>query len=160
MPTWNQSLSNCTGYDAILTNTRQLPEKTFPAVQDLKPAFFPASSPPSQQAHGSQDQGSLRSVFLVAWSCRHPDLWLRWDPGGRMLWNQPNSSEALHVSPPWVVPPPFSMAQGPSGSIFKKCWHEIWVFHAYAKHCADPLLRLGVASYLPWTYKSPSICFQ
>lgn len=73
MPTWNQmGLWNGVGYNAILTDTRQLPEKTFSAVQDWKPASFPASSPPSQQAHGSQDQGSLRSASLVAWSCRHP----------------------------------------------------------------------------------------
>lgn len=50
----------------------QLPEKTFSAVQDLKPASFPASFPPSQQAHGSQDQRSLRSASLVAWTCRYP----------------------------------------------------------------------------------------
>lgn len=73
MPTCNQtSLWNWVGYNAILTDTRQLPEQTFSAVQDLKRASFPASSPPSQQAHGSQDQRSLRSASLVARSCRHP----------------------------------------------------------------------------------------
>lgn len=64
-------LWNRVHYNVILTCIRQLPEKAFSAVQDLKPALFPASSPPSQQAHGSQDKGSPRSVSLVAWSCRH-----------------------------------------------------------------------------------------
>lgn len=39
MPTWNQtSLWNQVGYNMILADTRQLPEKTFFAVHNLKPA--------------------------------------------------------------------------------------------------------------------------
>lgn len=155
MPTWNwMSLWNWVGYNAILTDTRQLLEKTFSAVQDLKPALFSASSLPSQQARGSQDQGSRRSASLVAWSCRHLSC-------GCDETQVVRCSEALHVPPPWVLPPPPSKAQGCAERFFKNCWLEIWVFHAMpSTDSANPLLWLGVASYLPWTYKFPSVCLQ
>lgn len=140
MPTLNQkSLWNWVGYNVILTDTRQLPEKALSAGQYLKPVSFPASSLPSQWAHESQDQRNLMSVFLVAWSCWHLSCGCNETQVARcsQAWSQPNSSETLQLSPPWalcVLLLPSAKAPGTCRKIFKKCQSEIGVLHAYAKH--------------------------